>query len=122
MKRLFMKRMKFLKESKAVTQKCSVKQVLLETSQNSRENTCARFSFFNKVAGLRSATLLKKRLWHGCFPVTFAKFIRTPFLKEHLRWLLLKSVTVLTACRNETSLLNRFAYITSVQKIVEKSS
>ena len=46
--------------------------------------------FFNKVVGLRPATLLKKRLWHGCFPVNFAKFLRTPFLKEHLWWLLLK--------------------------------
>ena len=26
-------------------------------------------SLFNKVAGLRPATLLKKRLWHRCFPV-----------------------------------------------------
>ena len=34
--------------------------------------------FFNKVAD-RSATLLKKRLWHRCFPVNFAKFLRTPF-------------------------------------------
>ena len=24
-------------------------------------------------------TLLKKRLWHMCFPVSFAKFLRTPF-------------------------------------------
>ena len=40
--------------------------------------------FFNKVAGLRSATLLKKRLWHRCFPVNFVKFLRTPFLTEHL--------------------------------------
>ena len=30
--------------------------------------------FFNKVAGLRAATLLKKRLWHRCFPENFAKF------------------------------------------------
>ena len=45
--------------------------------------------FFNKVAGLRPATLLKKRLWHRCFSVNFAKFLRTPFLTEHLRWLLL---------------------------------
>ena len=43
----------------------------------------------NEVAGLRTATLLKKRLWHRCFPVNFAKFLRTPFLIEHLRWLLL---------------------------------
>ena len=29
--------------------------------------------FFNKIAGLRPATLLKKRPWHWCFPVNFAK-------------------------------------------------
>ena len=34
-------------------------------------------------------TLLKKRLLHSCFPVNFAKFLRTPFLTEHLWWLLL---------------------------------
>ena len=44
--------------------------------------------FLNKVAGLRPATLLKKRLWHRCFPVNFVKFLRTPFLIEHLWWLL----------------------------------
>ena len=51
---------------------------------------------FEKVTGkhlcqsLRPATLLKKRLWHSCFPVNLSKFLRTPFLKEHLWWLLLK--------------------------------
>ena len=35
--------------------------------------------FFNKVADLRPTTLLKKRLWHRCFPVNFVKFLRTPF-------------------------------------------
>ena len=45
--------------------------------------------FFNKVVDLRPATLLKKSLWHRCFPVNFAKFIRTPFFTEHLRWLFL---------------------------------
>ena len=45
--------------------------------------------FFNKVASLRLATLLKKRLWHRFFPVNFAKFLRTLFLTEHLWWLVL---------------------------------
>ena len=27
---------------------------------------------FDKFAGLRPLTLLKKRFWHGCFPVKFA--------------------------------------------------
>ena len=31
--------------------------------------------FFNKVDGLRPATLLKKRLRHRWFPVNFAKFL-----------------------------------------------
>ena len=44
--------------------------------------------FLNKVAGLSPATLLKKRLWHRCFPVNLAKFLRTPFFREHLWWLL----------------------------------
>ena len=35
-------------------------------------------TLFNKVATLRPATLLKKSLWHSCFPVNFAKFLRTP--------------------------------------------
>ena len=38
--------------------------------------------FFNKVAGLRPATLLESRLWHRCFPVNFAKFLRTAFLQN----------------------------------------
>ena len=39
-------------------------------------------------------TLLKKRLWHTCFPVNFAKFLRTLFFTEHLRWLLLRFIIV----------------------------
>ena len=58
---------------------------------------CKRL-FFNKVAGLRLATLLKKRLWHRyfpglqlylkkrlwhrCFPVNFVKVLRTSFLQN----------------------------------------
>ena len=37
---------------------------------------------------LKKVFLLKKRLWQRCFPVNFAKFLRTHFLIEHLRWLL----------------------------------
>ena len=41
-----------------------------------------RQSLFNKVAGLSKAPLLKKRFWHRCFPVNFAKFLRAPFLQN----------------------------------------
>ena len=57
--------------------------------------------FFNKVASLRPATSLKKRLWKRCFPVNFAKFLRTPFLQYASRRLLLTFERVLN-----TPLLN----------------
>ena len=38
---------------------------------------------------LRLAPLFKKRLRHRCFPVNFAKFLKTLSFTEHLRWLLL---------------------------------
>ena len=38
----------------------------------------------------------KKRLWQSCFPVNFAKFLRTPFFIEHLWWLPLYSVSLRT--------------------------
>ena len=65
-----------VKYTEAVAERCSLKKVFLEIH---KKNTCARV-FFDKVAGLRSVTLLKKRLWHKCFPVNFTKFLRTPFL------------------------------------------
>ena len=46
---------------------------------------------FNKVAGLRTVTLLKKRFWYRRFPVNFSKFLKAPSIIEHLRWLLLKT-------------------------------
>ena len=48
--------------------------------------------FFNKVAGLRLATLLKKKLWHRCVPVSFTKFLRTPFLQNTSGRLLLSTL------------------------------
>ena len=35
---------------------------------------------------------LKKNLWHRCFPVSFAKFLKTPFSTEYLRWQLLNII------------------------------
>ena len=56
--------------------------VFLDISQNLQENTWPR-----------PATLLKKRLWHKCFPVTFIKFLRTPILQNTSGRLLLKLLT-----------------------------
>ena len=54
----------YIKDSEAVARSCSV-----------RKSVPKNFA--------------KKRFWYRCFPVNFAKFLRTPFLAEHLRWLLL---------------------------------
>ena len=35
--------------------------------------------FFNKVPCLRPATLLKKRLWHRCFPVNFCEISKNTY-------------------------------------------
>ena len=46
------------------------------------EKNCTRVSFLIKC--LKPATLLQKRLWHRCFPVNFAKFLRTFFYRTPL--------------------------------------
>ena len=48
--------------------------------------------FFDKVAGLRPATIIKKRLWHRCFSVNFVTFLRTPILTKICERLLLKTI------------------------------
>ena len=73
----------------AATRTCLVKTVLLKISQISQETTWARVFFLNNVAGLRPVTLLKKRLWHRCLPVSFVTFLRAPISIEHFWWLLL---------------------------------
>ena len=50
--------------SEAVVNSCSVKKAFLEILLNPQENVCARVSF------------TKKRLWHRCFPVNFAKIFK----------------------------------------------
>ena len=82
-------------------------QVFLEILQNSQETPVSESLFFNKVAGFRPATLLKKRLWHRCFPVNFAKFLRTPFFTEHLRTTA-SDCSILKATRNPSKILLKY--------------
>ena len=50
--------------------------------------------------GLMLATLLKKSFWQRCFPMNFAKFLRTTFFREHLQCLHLTyySPSVVSLC------------------------
>ena len=56
----------------------SVKKGVLRNFTKFTAKHLCQSLFFNKVAGLKPAKLLKKRLWHRCFPVNFAKFLRKP--------------------------------------------
>ena len=68
----------FQKQSPEVFYK---KNVLRNFTKFAGKHLCQSL-FINKVAGLRPATLLKKRLWYRCFPVNFVKLLRTPFLQN----------------------------------------
>ena len=78
-----------LSHGRTRNRRCSVKKGFLEISLNSQKKRLCQRLFFNEVARLRPATLLKKRLWHRCFPVDFTKFLRTPFLQNTSRRLFL---------------------------------
>ena len=66
----------------AIPQSCSVKKLFLEISQNSQESTCARVP--------QACNFIKKETLAQLFSCEFAKFLRTPFLTEQFRWLLLQ--------------------------------
>ena len=63
-------------------QRCSMKKGVLRNFTKFTGKHLCQSLFFNKVAGLRPATLLTKRLWHRCFPVNLVKFLRTLFLQN----------------------------------------
>ena len=61
----------FLLRSEAVVQRCFLKKVFLKFRKIRRKTPVSESLF-----------LLKKRLWHRCFPENFSKFLRTPFLQN----------------------------------------
>ena len=82
---------KFIACAEAVAKMCSVKKVFIKFFTKFTGKHLCQSLFFNKVAGLRPETcnFIKKIIWHRNFPENFAKFLTTPFLTQHLRWLLL---------------------------------
>ena len=83
------KRVSLLFIDRGSHRRCSVtKDVLRNFAKFTGKHLCQRL-FFNKVAGLRVTTLLRKKLWHRYFPVNFAKFLATAFLQNTSGWLLL---------------------------------
>ena len=72
--------------------RCSVKKDVLRNFAKFTGKHLRQSLFFKKIAALRPATLLKKKLWQSCFPVNFAKFLRTPFLQNTPGRLLLSTI------------------------------
>ena len=62
----------------------SFRKCVLEHFAKFTGNHLCRSLVFDNIVSLRSATLLKRRLRHRCFPVNSAKFLRAPFI-ENLR-------------------------------------
>ena len=79
-------------KSRSSHQRCFVRKGILRNFEKLTGKHMCQSLFFNKVAGLRAATLLKKRLWHRCFSVNFAKFLRTPFFQNTSGRLLFKEL------------------------------
>ena len=65
------------------------------SEKNILKNFFKIYSRWEFSEGLRPATLLKKRLWHRCFPVKFWTFLRTPFLQSTSGRLLLLMVPLI---------------------------
>ena len=64
--------------------------VFLRSSNSRIRNSHERYSVkndifknFAKFASLSFQPYFKKRFWYRCFPVKFAKFLRTPFLMNN---------------------------------------
>ena len=95
--------------------RCSAERGFLKNFSKSTGKHLFQSPFLNKIAGLRSAFLLKKRLRHRCFPVNFAKFLRTPFA-QNTSGLLLLWTTV-----SETSNTKYLELIKRRSKVQEKN-
>ena len=68
----------------AVVQRCSVKKVFFEISQNSQENTCASL-FLIKLQAMGPATLLKKETLAQVFSCEFCEISKNTFsYRTHL--------------------------------------
>ena len=76
-----------------LTSRSSHQEVFCKKGVLRNFTTCTRKHLCQGLFLNRPVTLLKKRLWQGCFPVNFVKFLGTPFLTEHLWWLLLHIIT-----------------------------
>ena len=93
--------------------RCSKEKGVLKNFAKFKGKHLCQSLFFSKVVDLKPAILLKKRLWHRCFPLNFAKFLRTPTLKNICERLLLVAGwwTTSKLSRRHSLLLTCLVYI-----------
>ena len=70
-----------------ISQPCQFSHVCYCQKQSPRDVLLKRCS--QKFRKIQRKTPVPERLWHRCFPVNFAKFLRKPFFTEHLQRLFL---------------------------------
>ena len=71
-----------IKGPRSSHRRCSTRKGVLRNFAKLTGKDLCQSLFFNKATDLRSATLLKKKFWRRCFPVNFARFLRTLFLQN----------------------------------------
>ena len=96
--------------NKSSHKRCFVKKVFLEISQNSQENISAR-DFLIKLQAL-ACNFIKKESVALMFFCEFCQFIRTPFLKQPLWWLLLIVLLWFRSCKLIS--LNFFSIVVNI--------
>ena len=77
--------------------RCSVRKGVLRNFPKFKGKELCQSLFF--IKSCRPITLLKKRLRHRCFPVYFAKFLRTPFLQNTSGRLYVRNIFLQKSCR-----------------------
>ena len=104
--------------------------LFIKILQDIQENTSAGSSYLIKLLKI-PATLLKKRVRHRCFPINFAKFLRTAFLQSTSEQLLLEFYALKLKSKIKKGNFSRNEYwtlgqlensekLTKLQKIVTK--
>ena len=66
---------------------CSIKKGVLKNFEKFTGKHLCQSLFFKKSFRSQPATLLKKTLWHKCFPVNIPKFLRTSFFQNTSGWI-----------------------------------
>ena len=78
------------------------KKAVLKSFKNFTDKNLCKSLFLNKVADVRPGILFRKRLLQRCFPVSFTKYSRAPFLQITSGWLLLQNILLLVTSTSAT--------------------